>query len=453
MVIELTLLPLLRSLFFPFIDRTHQGTSTHLFPIHHRPSAPTKAPPHHARRNTSGHLPTEVLEQIFLFACTDGGHTGCSLSLVSRHIRAVSRTARFHSISLLSRSGGALQHFLRCFEAARAVARHEGAPTPGIRHLCVASTPGSLTPSGSDCSPPQAYCGPELQLLRQCLQEKDWRERSAGAVDVYHAAVDTLLRMVAGDLETLCLFTGADQEGIREEAQAPHIGCCSFPRLRELSISGDRPDYALPVGTGPHYPAMTRLHIATNTTRNVDFRRWVSEAPRLSSLRVTSDNSVGFAEWMVSLQSIIRKPPPSFGTHSCSLTHRPSGSDRSDTTSGTYSKPRVVLLAKPNPILKALRLMEWYHVMVRSMYKILSHTDSSVVFVPYYAHQDVDRQVGDRSMHMDELLQKDWLARVSTRDGVFPDNFWWEYRGDGLADRMWTQWVHGSHYLEPLIRT
>ncbi|RDX55922.1 hypothetical protein OH76DRAFT_1337593, partial [Lentinus brumalis] len=58
------------------------------------PTYPT--PPH--QRKTLGHLPTEVLEQIFLQACTDGGYTGCSLSAVSRRIRAVSHTVRFHSI-------------------------------------------------------------------------------------------------------------------------------------------------------------------------------------------------------------------------------------------------------------------------------------------------------------------------------------------------------------------
>ncbi|OJT02581.1 hypothetical protein TRAPUB_6885 [Trametes pubescens] len=47
-------------------------------------------------------LPLETLQRIFELACTDGGYTGYSLSLVSRGIRAAARTTRFHSISLLA---------------------------------------------------------------------------------------------------------------------------------------------------------------------------------------------------------------------------------------------------------------------------------------------------------------------------------------------------------------
>ncbi|KAI0633760.1 hypothetical protein C8Q77DRAFT_1073530 [Trametes polyzona] len=47
-------------------------------------------------------LPLEILQNIFELACTDGGLTGCSLSLTSRAIREAARMARFHSVSLVA---------------------------------------------------------------------------------------------------------------------------------------------------------------------------------------------------------------------------------------------------------------------------------------------------------------------------------------------------------------
>ena len=44
--------------------------------------------------------PPEILYKIFALACTDGGYTGSSLSLVSRHIHATSFPVRYHTVSL-----------------------------------------------------------------------------------------------------------------------------------------------------------------------------------------------------------------------------------------------------------------------------------------------------------------------------------------------------------------
>ncbi|TBU63281.1 hypothetical protein BD310DRAFT_809396, partial [Dichomitus squalens] len=44
------------------------------------------------------HLPLELLENIFSYACTDGGHTGRSLSLVSRYFLDVVRPIRYGSV-------------------------------------------------------------------------------------------------------------------------------------------------------------------------------------------------------------------------------------------------------------------------------------------------------------------------------------------------------------------
>ena len=57
-------------------------------------------------------LAPELLESIFLSACTDGGFTGCALSLVSKRIRAASYSARYFSVALLSQSPTQLHKFL-----------------------------------------------------------------------------------------------------------------------------------------------------------------------------------------------------------------------------------------------------------------------------------------------------------------------------------------------------
>lgn len=46
------------------------------------------------------HLPIEISEQIYTFACTDDGKTGRSLSLVSRRIHHTSKPFKFRSIAI-----------------------------------------------------------------------------------------------------------------------------------------------------------------------------------------------------------------------------------------------------------------------------------------------------------------------------------------------------------------
>ncbi|KAH9851352.1 hypothetical protein C2E23DRAFT_904375 [Lenzites betulinus] len=88
-------------------------------------------------------LPLETLQRIFAFACTDGGPTGVALSLTSKVIRAASRTARFHSISLVATP--------RRFRAFVALYERECDASlgdkPHIRHLYL-TYPDSL-PKGS----------------------------------------------------------------------------------------------------------------------------------------------------------------------------------------------------------------------------------------------------------------------------------------------------------------
>jgi hypothetical protein len=57
----------------------------------------------------------ELLQKIFSYACTDGGRTGCALSLVSHWIRAVATPVRFQTVSLTNVSQ--MRLFLSMLEA------------------------------------------------------------------------------------------------------------------------------------------------------------------------------------------------------------------------------------------------------------------------------------------------------------------------------------------------
>ncbi|KAH9941838.1 uncharacterized protein BXZ73DRAFT_3553, partial [Epithele typhae] len=83
-------------------------------------------------------MPVELLRNIFTLACTDGGFTGCSLSLVCKHFREVARPCRFFSVKLnivtnLLRP----EIFVRSFQAE--ISREVGSERPRIRHLHIES--------------------------------------------------------------------------------------------------------------------------------------------------------------------------------------------------------------------------------------------------------------------------------------------------------------------------
>ncbi|EKM49564.1 uncharacterized protein PHACADRAFT_106063, partial [Phanerochaete carnosa HHB-10118-sp] len=48
------------------------------------------------------HCPVELWLRFASLACTDGGKTGCSLSLVSRYVRDATKRFRYQSIAIIS---------------------------------------------------------------------------------------------------------------------------------------------------------------------------------------------------------------------------------------------------------------------------------------------------------------------------------------------------------------
>ena len=256
------------------------------------------------------HFPFELLHMIFLEACTDGGGTGCSLSLVSRDVYKVSRAARFHSVSLLTPSLWKLRRFLEEYNKARDAAMQEAprGTMPCIRHLCLlVDLPDFFHCDRLDVKPAQwdsQY--PERRLygcFRKHLLDNLWgrtqdlpSKELTRTIDVMgrryrDSAVVTLLEQVAGDLYSLCLYQFPHLRGARDgpESSTPCIRVSSFPNLCELWLGGkDNHECSAPLFLqGTSFPALKRLHMCA--TAGTDVLHWLSVAPRLDCLRIVAD--------------------------------------------------------------------------------------------------------------------------------------------------------------------
>ena len=236
-------------------------------------------------------LPPELLHEIFLHACTDGGRTGCSLALVSRGIHAHSRAARFNSVTLATGSNWKLRCFLRELERARRAVATDGSATPRVRHLCLLA---NARYQGRTRFKRSADDG-EWRIHTRYLSSEARTRIEETHRDKHHAAAEALLQTVAGDLETLCLINQ-----FRYELKPLHVGYHCFPRLRELWLGGTDDtvlvfrDGAEESSSGlglrpqrrhsPHFPVLSRLHADGGL---MDFHRWSVEAPALVSMRAT----------------------------------------------------------------------------------------------------------------------------------------------------------------------
>lgn len=78
------------------------------------------------------HCPVELWSKIARLACTDGGRTGCSLSLVSQYIRDATASARYTSVAITNRAS--VQAFANLATTVEAF-------NPVIRHLLVILEP------------------------------------------------------------------------------------------------------------------------------------------------------------------------------------------------------------------------------------------------------------------------------------------------------------------------
>ncbi|KAI0362594.1 hypothetical protein OH77DRAFT_1416868 [Trametes cingulata] len=224
-------------------------------------------------------LAVELLSQIFFYACTDGGQTGCSLALVSKRFRAASRPARFYTVALYS-SPAQIERFLYAYQRERSEAYDA---LPRVRHLWLSY---AETSGGAPEAPPAESQKPTsraefLALLQRRTQR--WRCAQEGLDEQYNRVIPLLMNEVAADLYTLALT--------QSRWRCTNAAKCSFPRLKELTLIGGDISY-LPLSGGEGdtvlYPSLRRLHrVLTPVCKDVDFLDWARHAPRLTHLRVS----------------------------------------------------------------------------------------------------------------------------------------------------------------------
>ncbi|KAH9852765.1 hypothetical protein C2E23DRAFT_859750 [Lenzites betulinus] len=232
-------------------------------------------------------LAVELLNHIFFYACTDGGQTGCSLALVSKRIRAISRPARFYSVALFS-SPAKIEQFLQAYHQERARSLDM---LPRVRHLWLSYDENGSGDSGMPTNAPPALAAKHptsraefLALLQRRTQH--WRSAQVNLDEQYNRVIPMLIREVAPDLHSLALN--------QSRWRSTTVVRCFFPRLRELTCIGGDPSF-LPFGAvdpdgrcAPLYPSLQRLHhILTPTCKVVNFINWGRHAPALTHLRVS----------------------------------------------------------------------------------------------------------------------------------------------------------------------
>lgn len=169
-------------------------------------------------------LPTEIIQRITTFACTDGGPTGCSLALASRRVAAASASSRFHSAYVTSAEHAKQLHDL--------VTRSSPEVTR-VRHL----------------------------FVDQPLTSVDYSERSTDFIAVLKA----LTFAVSSTLETLVWTPNAQLDCVvlRNLLTTSMPALCTLTlRLKGCRLS-NRQALELERAPQPHAPRMPRLTRAT----------------------------------------------------------------------------------------------------------------------------------------------------------------------------------------------
>ncbi|KAH9926621.1 uncharacterized protein BXZ73DRAFT_49274 [Epithele typhae] len=211
--------------------------------------------------------PVEILDTIFTLACTDGGFTGCSLSLASRQIGEIARSSRFYSVSLdIFNAPDRVQAFTTCFLAERA--RPVQWTPPRVRHLHLVSGEPFAKIQGN----------PKL--------DGDTRRTALGEQAL------ALLDLIAPDLLTLTLV------GTVFPPPALVSSTLNFPHLQELAIIGGKTRFApwistctgapastsVPTSAAPAFPQLTHLRVTTDLDAQ-NLRTWAARAPKLAHVR------------------------------------------------------------------------------------------------------------------------------------------------------------------------
>ncbi|KAL1946202.1 hypothetical protein VTO73DRAFT_15329 [Trametes versicolor] len=236
-------------------------------------------------------LPIETLQHIFELACTDGGSTGNSLSLASKHIRAAARRARFHTLRVAADSD-TFPEFVAFFERECNYVREE---RPRVRHLYLTLASIPYVISETDRAQLMLAVQAQLDRLRRGLPLED---RPPVSPSCSERAAQELVRLVAPDLWSLVVQTVPS--GPRDVLQY-FIFEHTFPLLREAAfiglllpkrgraLSALHPNSDVKLSLRPIFPRITHLHLDPYlSTGELGLASWAVLAPCVTHLRVSN---------------------------------------------------------------------------------------------------------------------------------------------------------------------
>ncbi|KAI0666585.1 hypothetical protein C8Q78DRAFT_435934 [Trametes maxima] len=223
-------------------------------------------------------LPLEILQKIFLLACTDGGSTGNALSLTSKTIRAAARRDRFHTLRLVADLEPLLK-FIALYARECALGEQD---KPRIRHLHLTFHRVCISPSSRrtiflGLTPPpgvaiSAYPPPQAYL-------------DAG---------ETLVGLVSPDLQSIFINVDGIEKHNHLVGDTALYGFPvlhhTYPCLREATFIGmcNPTHYGLPNKQVTPFPSATQLHLVPKAYESgLHLTLWSTAAPRVTHLRVT----------------------------------------------------------------------------------------------------------------------------------------------------------------------
>ncbi|KAI0823704.1 hypothetical protein BC628DRAFT_1382903 [Trametes gibbosa] len=254
-------------------------------------------------------LPIHLWEDIFRYACTDGGRTGAALASTSSCIRATSAAYRFYSLKFTNLAQ--IGRFLLCLDRIeRAQAPHAGVldqRSVNTRHLLLSFFPDDCDSLVRSWRGWREYSSRKSKRQQQLAEDELAWYAVKGAWDrQFIYLVPRLLRLVAPTLETLAILQ-------HPEISLPHIKVELFA-LRELSLLSDDAVFVRPSAeweahanrrhrfddlktcAPAPFPSLTHLHIVYEGGKQYSWERtlplWTELAPALTHLRVSQASNL-----------------------------------------------------------------------------------------------------------------------------------------------------------------
>ena len=245
-------------------------------------------------------FPVELLRDIATYACTDGGRTGCSLALVSRHVHDATSCARYQSVSLIGRSniiafselatnmhGNNISYLFittsRVVAPSEESGAHKSAGGPGGGGTARGQT-GRDEEKDDDDDDDDADDDDDDD--ENDAEEENINTDIDEEEEIPGDHILKIIQIAASSLVTLFLHTPGSTN------YAFPFPTLHFPQLRDLSVSSFPSYRDYETQEAPSFPVLRRLHVSSYTGggrwRQHNFWTTLGDCvPSLEALRLT----------------------------------------------------------------------------------------------------------------------------------------------------------------------